>query len=60
VSTAVQAAQVGIVDNVTIFSGGDLDSFNATYRQADNTHPNDTGAAAMATAVYNAMVASGY
>lgn len=59
VSSAVQAAQVAAVDNVTIFSGGDLDSFNATNRQSDNTHFNDTGAAAVATAVYNAMHASG-
>ncbi len=58
-SATVQAAQTGIVDNVTIFSGGNLDAFNATNRQADNIHFNDTGAAAVATAVYNAMHASG-
>lgn len=59
ISTAVQNAQTGVVNNTTIFSGGDLDSLNATNRQADNTHFNDTGAAAAATLVYNAMVASG-
>lgn len=59
VSAAVQAAQTGIVNGTTIFSGGDLDSLNATNRQADNTHFNDTGAAAAATLVYNAMHASG-
>lgn len=59
VSSAVQAAQTGIVDNTTIFSGGDLDTLNASNRVADNTHFNDTGAAAAATIVYNAMVASG-
>lgn len=59
VSAAVQAAQVAAVDNVTVFSGGNLDSLNATNRQADNTHFNDTGAPAAATIVYNAMHASG-
>jgi hypothetical protein len=59
VSTAVQAAQTGIVNGTTIFSGGNLDSLNATNRQGDNTHFNDTGAAAAATLVYNAMHASG-
>lgn len=55
----VQAAQTGIVNGTTIFSGGNLDSLNATNRQGDNTHFNDTGAAAAATLVYNAMHASG-
>ncbi len=59
VSAGVQAAQTGIIDNVTKFSGGNLDSLNASNRQADNTHFNDTGAAAVATLVYNAMHASG-
>lgn len=58
-SAAVQAAQTGIVDNVTIFSGGNLDAFGAGDRQADNTHFNDTGAPLVATAVYNAIHASG-
>lgn len=59
VSTAVESAQVALVNNTTIFAGGNLDSLNATYRQSDNTHLNDTGADAAATLVYNAMVASG-
>jgi hypothetical protein len=59
VSAAVEAAQTGIVDSVTIFSGGNLDAFNNTDRQADQTHFNDTGAPLVATAVYNAMHASG-
>jgi hypothetical protein len=59
VSSAVQAAQVAAVNGTTVFSGGDLDSLDATNRQADNTHFNDTGAAAAATIVYNAMHASG-
>jgi hypothetical protein len=59
VFSAVQAAQVGIVNGTTIFSGGDLDQYNASYRYADNTHFDDTGAAAVATTVYNAMHATG-
>lgn len=55
----IQAAQAAVVDSVTVFAGGNLDSLNATNRQADNTHFNDTGAAAAATLVYNAMHASG-
>jgi hypothetical protein len=35
------------------------DTLNATNRLADNTHLNDTGAAAAALLVYNAMHASG-
>lgn len=59
VSAAVQAAQTGILNGSTIFSGGDLDTLNATNRQADNTHFNDTGAAAAAGLVISAMAASG-
>lgn len=59
VVAAVQAAQIAAVDGVTIFSGGNLDSLNATNRVADNSHFNDTGAAAAATLIYNAMHASG-
>lgn len=59
VSAAVQAAQVGLANGTTIFAGGDLDTLNATNRQADNTHFNDTGAAAGATLIWNAMHASG-
>lgn len=59
VSSAVQAAQVALPNGATIFAGGDLDTLNATNRQADNTHFNDTGAAAAATLVWSAMHASG-
>lgn len=58
-SSNVQTAQINVIDNVTIFSGGNLDSLNATNRYADNTHFNDTGAPAAATLVFNAMHASG-
>lgn len=57
--STIQAAQAAVVDNVTVFAGGDLDSLNSSNRQAGNTHFNDTGAAAAATLVYNAMHASG-
>ena len=59
VTPAVQAAQTGVVDNSTFWAGADMDSLNATNRIADNTHLNDTGAAAAATLIYNAMHASG-
>lgn len=59
VASLVQAAQTGIVDNSTFWAGGDADSLNATNRYADNIHFNDTGVAALATLMYNAMVASG-
>jgi len=59
VSSTIQAAQVAVVDSVTVFSGGDLDALDASYRQSGNTHFNDAGAAAAASLVYNAMRASG-
>lgn len=55
----IRAAQAAVVDNVTVFAGGDLDTLDASYRQAGNQHFSDTGAAAAAALVYNAMVASG-
>lgn len=55
----IQNAQVALVDNVNIFSGGDWDSLNAANRQADNTHFNDVGGLAAALLAYNAMHASG-
>jgi hypothetical protein len=58
-SATIQGAQAALRDSVTIFDGGNLDSLNASNRQADNTHFNDTGAAAAATLIYNAMHASG-
>lgn len=59
VSSGVQAAQAAVVDSVTVFASGNIDTLNAANRIADNTHLNDAGIAAAATLVYNAMHASG-
>jgi len=60
VNATVQAAQAALVDNVSIFSGGDIDALTgATNRQVDGTHLNATGQANAATTIYDAMVASG-
>jgi hypothetical protein len=56
---ASPALAQGTVTRVGPISLGNIDSLNATNRIADNTHLNDTGAAAAATLVYNAMHASG-
>lgn len=58
---AIQTGQANAVigQPTKFFTGGNVDSLNATNRQADNTHFNDIGAAAAATLVYNAMHASG-
>lgn len=60
-SATIQGAQATVVTNdpTHFFVGGNIDSLNASNRIADNTHLNDTGAAAAATLVYNAMHASG-
>lgn len=58
-SSAVEAAQTGIINNTTIFSGGNLDSLGNSDRQSDQTHFTDAGAAAAALLVVNAMIASG-
>lgn len=58
-NATVQAAQDAMPNGSTIFAGANADSLNATNRYADNTHFNDTGIAALATLVYNAMHASG-
>lgn len=55
----VRAAQAAVVNGTTIFAGADADTRNAADRQADNTHFNNAGMSAVATLVYNAMVASG-
>ncbi len=55
----VQNAQIGIVDGVTYFSGGNADSLNAANRLADNTHWNDIGSAADAALIVTATHASG-
>lgn len=57
-SATIQAAQVALRDSVTKFNGGDLDTLDNTNR-FDTTHFNDTGAAAAATLIYNAIHASG-
>jgi hypothetical protein len=58
-SATIQGAQTGLVDSVNFWLGGNIDTLNATNRNSDNTHLNDTGAAAAALLVYNAMHASG-
>ncbi len=55
-SSAIQAAQASVVDNITVFAGADMDSLNATNRQADNTHLNATGRTA-AAALWDAKIA---
>jgi hypothetical protein len=58
VSSAVQAAQVALVDNVTIFAGEDMDSIADTGRVGDQTHLNATGgnlATTMGVAAINAV-----
>lgn len=57
-SSAVRAAQAALVNGSTIFSGGDLDTLNNSNRY-DTIHFNDTGRAAAATIIANAMHASG-
>jgi hypothetical protein len=59
-SAGIRAAQAAIVNNVNVFSAGDLDSFNATYRQpSDNLHFIDVGLTAVGNLVYNTVHASG-
>ncbi|MDN5003806.1 hypothetical protein ACFQZO_23500 [Bradyrhizobium sp. GCM10027634] len=59
VNATIQAAQVALVNNITIWSAGDLDALTGANRQGDGTHWSDTGAPNAATALYNAMHASG-
>ncbi len=61
VDANIQAAQVALVDNVTIFSGGDLDTLTGTAvnRQGDDLHFSDAGGLAAATLIEAAMHASG-
>src|ERR1700678_2933980 len=58
-SAAIQAAQAAVVKNPPVFAGANADSLNASNRVSDNTHFNNTGIAALATLIYNAMVATG-
>lgn len=60
VCAAVQAAQAAVVNHPNnIWAGYNLDGLNATFRQSDNTHLNDTGAATYATGMAAALHASG-
>lgn len=61
VSSTIQNAQAAVVTNnpTFFFTGGNVDTLNASNRQADNTHFNDTGAQSAAQLVYNAIHASG-
>jgi hypothetical protein len=58
-NSGVRAAQAAVAIGSNIFLGANADSLNAANRQADNTHFNDTGMAALATLIYNAMHATG-
>lgn len=58
-SATIQAAQAAVVDSVTVFAGANWDTLNNTFRQADQAHFNDAGAAAAAPLVYTAMHATG-
>lgn len=60
ISPTIQAAQTAVVDNVTVFQSGNIDTLTGTTnRQPGLTHLNDVGAASGATLIFNAMVASG-
>jgi hypothetical protein len=48
-SATVQAAQLALVDNVTVFAGENMDSIDNTGRVGDQTHLNATGANSAAT-----------
>lgn len=58
-STRITDAQAAAVNGTTVFSSGNLDSLNNTYRDVAGTHFNDAGGTAAATIIYNAMHASG-
>lgn len=59
-SAAVQAAQAALVNHSSnIWAGPNSDSLDATNRQADNTHWNDTGADAYAGLWQTALAAFG-
>lgn len=57
--SAITAAQAAVIDNVTVFAGGNLDTITSSGRAGDDLHLNDTGAASAATLIYNAMWDSG-
>ena len=58
----VIAGQIATVDNVDVFLSADSDALigvNRAVYGGDDTHMSDIGNANLATAIYNAMVASG-
>lgn len=59
VNATIQGAQTGLWGTSKFKAGADADTLNATRRQADNTHWNDTGAADVATLIWAAMHAAG-
>lgn len=59
-NSGIRAAQAAVVNNVNVFSAGDLDTFNGTYRQStDGLHFIDIGLTAVGNLVFNTMHASG-
>jgi len=42
-SSTIEAAQAALVGNVTVLAGENMNSINASGRQPDNTHLNQTG-----------------
>lgn len=56
-SNAIRSAQAAVVNGTSVFSLGDFDS--APVTTYDGVHPNDAGAAALATIAYSAVHASG-
>jgi hypothetical protein len=57
-SAGIQAAQAAVIDNVSVFTGGNMDSLaGSSSNYWDNTHFNATGAAAAATLAANAIAA---
>ncbi|MGX9427962.1 sialate O-acetylesterase [Bradyrhizobium sp. LeoA1S1] len=58
VSSAIQAAQMSVVDNVGVWQGANWDALGESYR-VDGTHPSDAGAPTFATNLYNAICGSG-
>jgi hypothetical protein len=59
VSPEIQAAQASVANGTTVFQGANWDTLGSNYRVADNIHPNDAGAPVFASALYEAMHASG-
>ncbi|MET4210534.1 sialate O-acetylesterase [Bradyrhizobium sp. LA2.1] len=60
-SATIRAAQSALIDNVTIFDGGDIDAITATGSnlQADSTHFSTSGQTAVATQYKTKMTATG-